>query len=87
MKPEETLIYLYDGPMVGMSELGSVQVMASLVLPMVLPTDACEDNPTIRDETLFWLQTAGSVQALLAKAMEGICHSFSHGDKYYGTYS
>ncbi len=30
LKPEETLIYLYDGPMVGMSELGSVQVMASL---------------------------------------------------------
>ncbi len=29
-KPEEALIYLYDGPMVGMSELGSVQVMASL---------------------------------------------------------
>ncbi len=22
LKPEETLIYLYDGPMVGMSELG-----------------------------------------------------------------
>ncbi len=56
--------------------------------PMVLPTDACEDNPdhTIIvevDETLFWLQT--SVQAFLAKAMEGISHSFSHGDKYYGT--
>ncbi len=59
---------------------------------MVRPTDACacEDNPTMHtiivevDETLFWLQT--SVQAFLAKAMEGmISHSFSHGDKYYGT--
>ncbi len=30
------------------------------MLLMVLPTDACEDNPTI-DESLLWLQT--SVQA------------------------
>ncbi len=61
-----------------------------LVLPMVLPTAACEDNPTIIMtivkvyESLFWLQS--SVQAFLAKAMEGISHSFSHGEKYYGTY-
>ncbi len=34
--------------MVGMSDLGSVQVMASLCTSyMVLPTDACEDNPTM----------------------------------------
>ncbi len=62
------------------------------VLPMVLPTAACEDNPTIVevDESLFWLQTI--MKAFLAKAMEGITssrisHSFSHGNKYYGTYS
>ena len=56
--------------MVGMSELGSV---LCFVLPMVLPTDACEDNPTIVevDENLFWLKI--SVQAFLG-------HSFSHGD-------
>ncbi len=41
---------MHDGPMVGMSELGSVQVMASLRASYgtVLPTDACEDNLTIR---------------------------------------
>ncbi len=79
------------------------------VLPMVLPTAACEDNyPTIVEvyESLFWLQISVHASWLLffylyiiiiiditrqapsiatAKAMEGISHSFSHGDKYYGT--
>ncbi len=30
LKPEEAFIYLYDGRMVGMSEIGSIQVMSSL---------------------------------------------------------
>ncbi len=46
LKPEEALIYLYDGRTVGMSDLGSVQVMASLCASYGVA--ACEDNPTIR---------------------------------------
>ncbi len=48
LKPEEALIYIYDGPMVGMSELVQYSLWQVFVLPMVLPTDACKDNATIR---------------------------------------
>ncbi len=43
LKPEEAFIYLYDGRMVGMSEIGSIQVMShtGYVKSMVLPTAAC----------------------------------------------
>ncbi len=61
LKPEETFIYLYDGRMVGMSEIGSrlCQVYGA--------SNCCLlgqlDHTTIVEvyESLFWLQT--SVQA------------------------
>ncbi len=46
MKPEEALIYLYDGCMVRMSYLGSVQAMGISVCCLLTAT--CEDNPAIR---------------------------------------
>ncbi len=45
LKPEEALIYLYNGHMVGMSQLGSIQAVAGK--SMVLQTAACEDNSTM----------------------------------------
>ncbi len=69
--------YLYDGPMVGMSELGSVQVMEVMAsLCASYGADACEDNPTIR--------SSSSGFRLVCKP-SWPSHSFSHGDKYYGT--
>ncbi len=44
LKPEEALIYLYDGCMVKMSYLGSVQSMGNV---WCLLTSTCEDNPAI----------------------------------------
>ncbi len=44
LKPEEALIYLYDGYVVRIY-LGSVQAMGSVC--MVPQTATCEDNPVI----------------------------------------
>ncbi len=54
LKPEEALIYLYDGRIVGMSELGS---MASLCASYMYGASncACEDHTIIVevDESIF----------------------------------